>query len=118
MIDNLNKMISCASNIIICCIIIMQKKESISNSFREHGMHSNQYRILLKTETQKDTLGLTQINKYWYHGIVIGMDINNHPKNKTSNSNLYGDIHDLMKKMYGIWSSLYALYMDNLCMEF
>eukprot|EP01084_Bolivina_argentea_P296114 509942_1 len=102
MIDNLNKMISCASNIIICCIIIMQKKESISNSFREHGMHSNQYRILLKTETQKDTLGLTQMDKYWYHEIVIGININNHPKNQKQNSNLYGDNGDLVKNMYGI----------------
>ncbi len=49
---------------------------------------------------------------------MIGIGINNHPKNKRSNSNLYGDNGDLVKNMYGIWSLLYALYLDNLCMKF
>eukprot|EP01084_Bolivina_argentea_P296113 509941_1 len=102
MIDNLNKMISCASNIIICCIIIMQKKDSISDRFREHGMHSNQHPILLKTQIQKNTLGMAQINKYWYYELEIGININNHPKNQKQNSNLYGDNGDLVKNMYGI----------------
>ncbi len=53
MIDNHNKMISCASNIIICCIRIMQKKDSIGDSFREHGMHSNQPNIIKDKNPKK-----------------------------------------------------------------
>eukprot|EP01084_Bolivina_argentea_P183063 315953_1 len=119
MIDNHNQMISCANNIIICCIRITQKKDSISDRFRDHGMHRNQDPILLKTQIPKNTLGMTQINKYWYYEIEIGFNINNLPKNNRSNSNLYGDNGYLVENMYGIWSLLYELYMHkNLYMEF
>eukprot|EP01084_Bolivina_argentea_P183064 315954_1 len=117
MIDNHNQMISCAGNIIICCIRIMQKKDSINNSFREHGMHSTYTQYYQRTKIQKNTLGMTEINKYWYYKTEIGININNLPKNNRSNSNLYGDNGYLVENMYGIWSLLYAVYMHNLYME-
>ncbi len=63
--------------------------------------------ILLNTEINKNTLGLTKLNNYWYYKIEIDYNIHNHPKNNKSNSNLYGDNGDLVKNMYGIDMSVF-----------